>query len=225
MSAGETYRLIHNISMDEGLLPLFPLELVLLPGASLPLHIFEERYKAMIGECAAGGLEFGVVLARGGGILRTGCSAEVAQVVKRYEDGRMDIVSVGRRRFEIRSLDTERAYLRAEVEWLADEDGVVPPGLAREAMAAWMEARRLARSEEVAPDVDEDELSFALGEASEDLGFRQSLIELRSERARLELVVKHFKRQAEKARVREGMKGVVGSNGHGHHLKNPEAGE
>src|SRR6266481_4942411 len=100
---------------SELLLPLFPLEVVLLPGATLPLHIFEERYKLMIGEALEGRSEFGIVLAKGRSLANLGCSAEVEKVVKRYEDGRLDILTAGRRRFEILFLDDQKPYLQAAV--------------------------------------------------------------------------------------------------------------
>src|ERR1700686_5363777 len=72
----------HNSSMQDGLLPLFPLQVVLLPGSQLPLHIFEERYKEMIGEVLRDKLEFGVVLASEKGIVNTGCTASVDRVLR-----------------------------------------------------------------------------------------------------------------------------------------------
>ncbi len=83
------------------LLPLFPLELVLLPGIPLPLHIFEPRYKEMIGECIATDAPFGVVRALEEGIAEIGCTAEIITVTKEYPDGRMDLICEGRKRFEV----------------------------------------------------------------------------------------------------------------------------
>ncbi|HLX45581.1 MAG TPA: LON peptidase substrate-binding domain-containing protein, partial [Bryobacteraceae bacterium] len=75
--------------MQQGLLPLFPLQVVLLPGSELPLHIFEDRYKEMMGEVIRDREEFGVVLANDKGIVNTGCTATVAKVLRQYSDGRM----------------------------------------------------------------------------------------------------------------------------------------
>jgi len=85
--------------MRDILLPLFPLELVLLPEEPLPLHIFEERYREMIGECLRaktsgfGRQDFGVVLAKGQAISNVGCSAQIVTVTRKYDDGRMDILT------------------------------------------------------------------------------------------------------------------------------------
>src|SRR6185312_12382338 len=103
--------------MQQELLPLFPLPLVLFPGARLPIHVFEDRYKEMIGEVLREGREFGVVQAGEKGIVNTGCTAAVDRVLKQYPDGRMDVLTVGRRRFEIILLNDERPYLRGAVDF------------------------------------------------------------------------------------------------------------
>ncbi len=114
------------------LLPLFPLQLVAFPGAAVPLHIFEERYREMVGEAEVSGTEFGIVrtITRGedSGIANTGCTVTVESVVNRYPDGRFDVVTRGRRRFQIVSLDDEKAYLRGQVEYFDDEQADQVPG-------------------------------------------------------------------------------------------------
>src|SRR5271170_7146722 len=113
------------VHMQQELLPLFPLQVVLFPRAALPLHIFEERYKQMIEDVLRGKSEFGVVLAGEKGIVNTGCTASVEKVLKKYPDGRMDLISIGRRRFEIILLNDEKPYLRGAVEYF-DDDGADP---------------------------------------------------------------------------------------------------
>ena len=82
--------------MQSGIkIPLFPLGLVLLPQMPLPLHIFEERYKLMIGECLEKNEEFGIVYFNGTDIQAIGCTASIHKVVKRYNDGRLDILTRG----------------------------------------------------------------------------------------------------------------------------------
>src|SRR5437879_13885792 len=88
-------------------LPLFPLNVVLLPGAELPLHIFEPRYRAMVKECLEQKSEFGMLLSLTDGVARVGCTAEILEVAKRYPDGRMDILSVGRAPLRVVELLTE----------------------------------------------------------------------------------------------------------------------
>lgn len=205
--------------MLEGLLPLFPLEVVLLPHAPMPLHIFEDRYKEMIGECLRTGSEFGVVQARGNGILRIGCSASIEEVLKTYDDGRMDILSLGRRRFEIQDVETERAYLHAHVTFFDDDDfSPVPGELRRRALISHAELLALTESDEEPTDIDLPDLSFHLARVSTDLDFRQLLLDIRSESARMERVAEHLSRLILQRRTQNDMKRVIRQNGHGTHL-------
>ena len=110
------------------LLPLFPLDLVLLPGTPLPLHIFEPRYREMISECLDHSQHFGVIRGKEQELAEIGCTAEILTVTKKYPDGRMDIVTEGRSRFEVIQLNQERSFLRAEVLFLEDN----PDGASRD---------------------------------------------------------------------------------------------
>jgi Lon protease-like protein len=205
--------------MPERLLALFPLQAVLLPHAVLPLHIFEERYKEMIGECIDLECEFGVIQARGKGILRTGCTASIEQVLKRYDDGKMDIVTVGRRRFEIAELNDERSFLRASVEFFDDLDSTpAPPELVTRAMAKYLELLQLEQKEEEPPDPEDPGLSFRLGQVSGDLDFRQLLLALRTEAERMKRVAEHLTFLCYRARAKEALNKVSRGNGHGHHI-------
>src|SRR4051812_31340685 len=105
-----------NVAMAR-VLPLFPLQLVALPGNAIPLHIFEERYREMVGEAEASNSEFGIVLAKDGGIVNAGCTVVVESVLQRYPDGRFDVLTRGQRRFRLLSLNEDKAYLRGEVEY------------------------------------------------------------------------------------------------------------
>ena len=104
-------------------LALFPLNMVLFPGMPLALHIFEERYKMMIGECIETRKPFGVVLIKHGtealGPVADphliGCMAQIIQV-QQLSEGRMNIAAIGRERFRILSLDRDSPYLIGEVE-------------------------------------------------------------------------------------------------------------
>src|SRR6202789_2529360 len=102
-------------------IPLFPLEVVLFPEAALPLHIFEDRYKEMIGICLAEKIGFGVVCAQREGLAVVGCTAEIVRVLEEYPDGRMDILCQGAKRFEIENLDNSRAPRQAEARAVGDD--------------------------------------------------------------------------------------------------------
>ncbi len=183
---------------SELLLPLFPLEVVLLPRATLPLHIFEERYKLMIGEAIAQRSEFGVVLSKDQSLVRSGCTATVERVLKRYPDGRLDILTVGRRRFEILFLDEQKPYLQAGVHYFDDDtDTAAPPE----------EARRLAdlfgrvvgslpdqaEAAGIRPDADSFQIAGAL---PLDLEVKQQLLNSRSEAERVVLLREHLQKLA-----------------------------
>src|SRR5271165_5741940 len=103
-------------------IPLFPLNVVLLPGAELPLHIFELRYREMVKCCLKKKSEFGMLLSLPKGVARVGCTAEILEVVKRYEDGRMDILTVGRAPFRVVELFTEDALCEGQVDYLDDRE-------------------------------------------------------------------------------------------------------
>src|SRR5205085_2289409 len=117
----------HNSTMSRRLLPLFPLQLVVFPRTRLPLHIFEERYKEMVGEAIRDESEFGIVLATKDGIVNAGCTVKVEKVMEMYPDGRMDVMTRGERRFEIEGLNEEKDYLRAQVTYFDDEDAATVP--------------------------------------------------------------------------------------------------
>ena len=104
--------------MNNKIIPLFPLNVVLFPGIPLPLHIFEERYKEMIQFCMDNNAEFGVVLYNEHDLSDVGCTAIVQELLKEYEDGRMDILAEGIRRFSIERIIDQKSYLEAEVRFL-----------------------------------------------------------------------------------------------------------
>ncbi|MBI4877423.1 MAG: LON peptidase substrate-binding domain-containing protein [Acidobacteria bacterium] len=172
--------------MQADLLPLFPLDLVLLPHNRLPLRIFEPRYQEMIGEAIRNDSEFGVVLATENGVSHLGCSARVVEVTQRHPDGRFDILAIGVRRFEIVLLNQEKDYLRASVQFFDDDDPAPAPILAREqALTAFQVLAATEGLDVETPHPDAPQLSFLLARAVPEIRFRQLLLSLRSEAARV----------------------------------------
>jgi Lon protease-like protein len=193
------------------LLPIFPLELVLLPGVPLPLHIFEPRYKEMIAECLEQKKPFGVVRASSDGVADIGCTAEIMSVTKKYDDGRMDILTRGVERFEVIQVNEDRSFLRAEISVVEDEDDDEPgkptAEMVTQAVRLHAEIAKLAGAEPSGPDEHASNLSFLLaGSLPLDLDFKQSLLSTLSEAKRLEAVVGYLDailpglRRASKAR-------------------------
>ncbi|MGD0824567.1 MAG: LON peptidase substrate-binding domain-containing protein [Terriglobales bacterium] len=195
------------------LLPIFPLEMVLLPGVPLPLHIFEPRYQEMIAECLEQKKPFGVVRASSDGVADIGCTAEIMSVIKKYDDGRLDILTRGVQRFEVIEVNEDRSFLQAEVAVVQDEDGLhdkaarAPSELVAQAVRLHAEITKLAGTEPSGPDEHAANLSFLLaGSLPLDLDFKQSLLSTLSEAKRLEAVVGYLEavlpglRRAAKAR-------------------------
>lgn len=209
------------------MLPLFPLQLVVFPGAAVPLHIFEQRYRDMVGEAEADGTEFGIVrtISRGqgseeeNGIANTGCSVTVESVSKRYPDGRFDVVTRGRRRFQIVSLDDERPYLRGEVEYFDDEKSEGVPGdLLNRALEAHERLQHaVSDAEPVAvPEPTRHDLSFHLAEGIDDLDFRSMLLQSRSEQQRLRLFAQFVTDYIPRRQYVAHMQKKAPTNGSGH---------
>jgi Lon protease-like protein len=188
-------------------MPIFPLELVLLPGVPLPLHIFEPRYKEMIAECLEQKKPFGVVRASSDGVAGIGCTAEIMAVTKKYDDGRMDILTRGVERFEVIQVNEDREFLQAEISVVEDEPGKPPAQMVTQAVRLHAEIAKLAGAEPSGPDEHAGNLSFLLaGSLPLDLDFKQSLLSTLSEAKRLEAVVGYLEailpglRRAAKAR-------------------------
>lgn len=198
------------------LLPLFPLDAVLLPGAPLPLHVFEPRYKEMIGECLERKQRFGVVRAKEGEVAEIGCTAEILNVLKKYDDGRMDIITQGRQRFEVMHVNPERSFLQADVFYLRDDPGAATREEISRALELHGEIMKLAGSEpESISDMNEHELSFHLaGSLPLDLDFKQALLGMKSEPERLKAVISFFENILPNVRRTLHVRRKAGGNGH-----------
>jgi Lon protease-like protein len=213
--------------LNDLLLPLFPLECVLLPEELLPLHIFEERYKQMIGAClevqerSSGQQQFGVVLAKEGEISTVGCSALVVKVLRKYEDGRMDILSRGTRRFEVYLTNEEEPYLRGGVEFFDDDDGADLPTEtdADHALRLFAQVRDLlGNPAEFPADLPRPykHLSFRIAAPLPlDLDFKQQLLSVRNETRRLRDVARAIQQLVPRLTALRRAQQKAGGNGHG----------
>ena len=198
------------------LLPLFPLDLVLFPGANLPLHIFEPRYQEMISECLERSQPFGVVRGKDQELAEVGCTAVVLNVAKKYPDGRLDIMSQGRERFEVMQFNQARSFLQAEILYLRDEPGVASKAEIARALELSGEIMSLAGAEpEQTSTVDEQQLSFHLAAPLPiDLDFKQSLLGMKSEAERLRALIALFETVLPGMRRAVYVRGKAGGNGH-----------
>ena len=171
---------------------LFPLGIVLLPTEQVPLHIFEPRYRELVGECIEQETEFGLLYADEGGIRETGTRASVAAVLERFDDGRLSILVVGGSRFAVERMTHGRSFMTAEAVDVDDETDEVDDATREAAVGAF---RALAALAGVDIEIEEDspELSFQLASQVELApDEKQFLIESRSEQERLERVAELF---------------------------------
>ena len=199
------------------LLPLFPLELVLLPGTPLPLHIFEPRYKEMIGECIAAEAPFGVVRAFEEGIAEVGCTAEIITVTKEYPDGRMDLICEGRKRFEVIEVNRDRSFLQAEVLIVPDDPEAAVQEERVKAVQLHLEILSLAGAVQDLSAADQNQLSFYLaGSLPLDLDFKQKLLAMRSEAQRIQAVAAYLEAILPQLKRAARARQTAGGNGHVH---------
>jgi ATP-dependent Lon protease len=199
-------------------IPLFPLNVVLLPGAELPLHIFEMRYREMVKRCLKEKSEFGMVLSLPKGVARVGCTAEILEVIKRYDDGRMDIFTVGRAPFRVLTVFSENELSEGHVDYLEDRESPVSEPVHKELVELYEACYTL---------IFDDYPKHASGESLEqfsyvvagtlplDLLWKQQVLELRSEADRQERLVAYLREWAPHLQKTEALRQRSGGNGHG----------
>lgn len=177
-------------------IPLFPLNVVLLPGADLPLHIFEPRYRRMVRNCVKNRTEFGMLLALPNGIAGIGCTAEVVKICKRYHDGRMDILTVGRAPFRVVELFEDDPLLEGTVDYLEDLPGDSDSPLRRRLVELYEVCHTLIHGDYPRDSAESSVTCFSYRIAEKlplDLLWKQSLLELRTETERQERLVAYLR--------------------------------
>ncbi|HZV12924.1 MAG TPA: LON peptidase substrate-binding domain-containing protein [Candidatus Kapabacteria bacterium] len=201
-------------------LGLFPLNVVLFPTALIPLHIFEDRYKKLINECLTNRSEFGISFLDNGKISDVGCGAKVTQLVKRHEDGKMDVIIEGTRRFRIDEFsDGIAPYLVGRVNWLLDEDDVINQRLLTQTIDLYNElVEKVYRNGEVGtidPVDYPDGASFKIAQkAGMDLRQRQQLLEINSEDKRLQTLKEYLEELLPKVREAERVQDIIRNDGY-----------
>jgi Lon protease-like protein len=165
---------------------LFPLGIVLLPTELVPLHIFEPRYRELIGECLEEEREFGLVLADDDGLREVGTRAAVTEVLERFDDGRLNVVVEGRQRFRIAELTGGRSFQTAEIEPVEDEDDPAVADDVDRSLALFQRLIDLTGTEIEPPDPATPQLSYAVAARFEFVPtLKQELLQELSERRRL----------------------------------------
>ena len=201
-------------------IPLFPLGVVLLPQMALPLHIFEERYKLMISECIEEDKPFGIVFFDGEQLYTVGCMARVTEVTKRYDDGRMDIITRGEQRFLTQKVLSEKPYMEAYVNFFQDVDDDSADELQQLFDNAMDLLRKLPEQDQLSEVIHLTaqssplQLSFSIA-ALEDFTARekQRFLEMTSTAERIKKGVQALARIVERARLTIEITSIIGGNG------------
>ena len=204
--------------MTEQLLPLFPLQVVLFPDTALPLHIFEERYKEMIGKVIATNGEFGVLCANDNTMASVGCTAQVAKEIRRHDDGSIDILTIGRRRFRNSELQHDKVYLQGTVRFFIDEPAGEQQELKSRCLHLYQDLYEsmpghlpLAELEQVSTEV----VSYYISYYSDlPLAKKQSLLELTSAEQRLLVAEEALKERLLAQRDDRERRRILRGNGH-----------
>jgi Lon protease-like protein len=202
-------------------IPLFPLNVVLLPGADLSLHIFEPRYRQMVRRCVEEKTEFGMLLALPKGIVRVGCTAEVVEVVKRYNDGRMDIRTEGRVPFRIVELLNAEKYaddelLEGYVDYLDDREREVDARVRRQVVDLYETCHTLIFGDyprNIQDDAMENLSFIVAGTLPLDLLWKQQILELRCEADRQERLAGYLREWAPHLQNTEAKRASAGGSG------------
>jgi Lon protease-like protein len=195
--------------------PLFPLGIVLLPSEVVPLHIFEERYKLMIGECLEADGEFGIVWLSDDGLRERGCTARVTQVLDEFDDGRMNVLVTGGRPFRLMRRIEDLPYPAGDIELVEVDGGGGDPALVEAARAGY--ADLVERVTDERPDDDTLEGLDAFGMAATiefDAKAKQRLLETDGEDERLKVVAELFRSTVKRLDESERSAEIAKTNGH-----------
>ena len=199
-------------------IPLFPLDVVLLPAMPLPLHIFEPRYKNMIRRCLSEKSEFGMLLASNQAMAEVGCTAAIQRIVREYPDGRMDILTEGRAPFRLGELLEEKEYYEGLVEYLADEPSEINPAKETELVELVEQCHELLFGRPWDEGEPHDPATLAYRIAARlpiEMAQRQALLKMRKEENRRALLLALITKLLPQLTDRERKRQRAAGNGHG----------
>ncbi len=198
-------------------IPLFPLDVVLLPRMQLPLHIFEPRYKQMISRCLEEKIEFGMILAANNDVATMGCTAEILRKTKDYADGRMDIATEGRAVFRLADLLHEKEYYEGIVEYVKDELGALDPKTNGQLAVAFEQSQVLLFGRAWTDPSPNEPATLAYRMAAMvpmEIEKRQTLLQASSEQDRREIVLEWLQAFVPKLAEQQSARRRAGGNGH-----------
>lgn len=207
---------------DRNTIPLFPLQTVVFPGQAVPLHIFEPRYKQMFADVRAAGqmgevLPVGIVLGQDRELqAEMGCTVVLESVLNEYEDGRLDIITLGERRFRIEQVTEEKPYLEAWVEYIDDDEVPIDPTLLAQALAGCERlAELIGEGSGMEAGVGDLQTAFQIAQLlALELEAKQRLLEMATENMRLEMICTHLAQLIPMLEKRNQLRRRIHSNGH-----------
>lgn len=194
--------------------PLFPLGIVALPNESVPLHIFEDRYRRMIEDCLQSEREFGIVWQSEDELKQVGCACEIEEVLERMHDGRLNILARGTRPFRLIERQDDLQHPAGVIELLADEDEPTDAEAAQTTRELYADLVEQATDQQL----EEDELqaldAYRMA-ATVEFGpdAKQELLELRSENARMRLLALLFRAAIKRLELVDRAQARARSNG------------
>ena len=203
--------------MNDANIPIFPLSIVLFPGQALPLHIFEQRYRAMARHCIETQSPFGIVFAHEQDLAEIGCTALIIKTLKEYEDGRSDILTAGQSAFRLIGTHTEKIYMEADVQFLEEDFAGIDSTISAQLEELFNQCHRILYEEDAPPFETEGGISLAYHVASElpvDVAFRQILLEERSEAERQRRLVARLTVWYPQLQKRDQFRAKATGNGH-----------
>lgn len=204
-------------------LPLFPLGVVLFPNMMMQLYIFEERYKEMIERCVMTESEFGILFfnEKDSQLCNVGCAARITQILKRYDNGEMDILIEGSRRFHVLELIQRQSYFEASIEYFEDDESEdVPDELLGNVLKAYQDVIRLQTHGVGAIKGIFDPVHFSFIIASTidlDLPGKQTLLEITSTTERMRKLDVALEQTLVRLKKLRAFERHAGSNGHARH--------
>jgi hypothetical protein len=210
---------------DQGLLPLFPLELVVFPSEALRLHIFELRYKQLIHECEEEGITFGIPAYRDGRIAEYGTEMRLVSILKEYEGGEMDILTEGLQVFHLDRFVTdvpEKLYAGGEVSRIENDSGCYGVTI-EELISQYQRLHAVLKTDKPRESFQGANLSFQLGhEVGLELGQKLELLATPKEADRQLYIVEHLHKTIPVLQAAEETRKRISQNGNVKHLRELE---
>lgn len=199
---------------------LFPLSIVVFPESSLPLHIFEPRYKQLVARSLEDGVVFGINLVDSSKLYPSGCTAEITEIFRRYPDGRMDVAVTGRKRYELRALyEGDEPYYTGMVEYFDDRPEELDTALRTTTIDMYNELIRIvyphSHSELLIEDDVYGNVSFFMAQKSGlDINNKQQMLEMRSENDRLRMLHTILEATLPELRRKEKIQQIIMNDGY-----------